>query len=428
MNNARGAILEILAQNNTYWDGHFKKPFHNLSQKDKNLATEIVNGIQRHKLTLEYIIEKYSNTSPSKKISDCLKLGLYQLLYLEKIPEYAIIHETVECAKSISPKSAKYVNAILRNVQRQAKRKLSQHSSSYLPITEERGWEFPPNTFPDPEKNTIKYMSTIYSFPEIIVKRWNENFGEKVCLELLKIGNTRAPITIRLRKNTIGPWELINDDMALLQQKGNIKEITGHENGEWLVQGMTSSETIKLIDIAENSLILDMCAAPGGKSFHLADNMKNSGIILACDRSTHRLQRLNENKARLNIATVYPITIDAKNLPKACNNKFDCVLIDVPCTNSAVFNKRAEARWRFTLENLQKLCNEQKKLLVSGAKAVKQGGILVYSTCSIEPEENEHLIADFLKENTTFKLHKYKQMLPSLPFTDGGTVHILKHL
>lgn len=422
MHRMREIILSILNQYDSFWEKDKILASYSLSQKQKNLVTEIISGIYRHQLTLEHIVKSYSRTRAQKEVKNCLFLGLYQLLFLENVSSHTAIHSTVENAKEISVKSAKYVNALLRNVQRQTQKKYQEHAPNYLPISKECGWVFRQDIFP---KQSAKYLSIVYSYPLYLVKKWLNRYGETKCIELLQLGNTPPVVTIRIRKKAqIVDLEYIDDKMAKVT--GSIIQLPGYETGDFIVQGLASSKTIELIDVKQHSLILDTCAAPGGKSFHLLDNMCDTGTIIACDKSQKRLRVLCENKKRLQLKNIYPLVVNAKKLPQSFAKKFDYVIVDAPCSNSAVFNKRVEARWRFTETNLQKLNKEQQILIDSASKAVKPGGILIYSTCSIETEENQDIIQEFLHKNNDFKCEKSNVFFPELPFVDGGSVHILR--
>ena len=422
MYNVRNIVLEILNKNARFWDQHLHLSNYATLQSEKNLVTEIVNGIQRRKLTLQYLINHYSHRKPQDKIYNCLLLGIYELLFLEKTPAYAVIHSCVEHSKKISKKSANYVNAILRNVQRSATKGNKTHSSNYLPISNEQGWYFSQAIFP---KDKISYLSTVYSYPEYLVRKWCNDFGESKCIQLLQMGNMRPGVTVRVRDDFhCDELHMIDEKMAKVS--GNISEIPGYQEGHWTVQGLASSQTIELIEVAPQSSVLDLCAAPGGKSFHLADNMNGEGIVICSDKSVERLKKLRENQKRLRIKNVQPIAMNSKKLPQNFTQCFDCVVVDAPCSNSAVFNKRVEARWRFSAKSLQTLTQEQYMLLCSGASAVKPGGKLVYSTCSIEKEENEELAAKFLQQHGDFSCWKHKKIFPQKPFFDGGCVHILR--
>ncbi|WP_372366406.1 transcription antitermination factor NusB [Candidatus Uabimicrobium sp. HlEnr_7] len=426
MYQVRDIVLNILNKNNRFWDQNLQQILQQYAttQNDKNLITEIVNGIHRRKLTLQYLIEYYSHAKPQIKIYNCLLLAIYELLYLEKTPAYAVIHSCVEQSKKISKKAGKYTNAILRNIQRDTKKQQAKHAQNYLPISQQQGWVFAKDIFP---KDNNRYLSIVYSYPKFLVEKWSKHFGKQQCLTLLQMGNTRPNITARVRNHLEDDsLTMINEKMAQINASGSISKLNGHYSGDWIIQGAASIETIELMQIKKHSSVLDLCAAPGGKSFHIADNMENTGFVVACDKSVERLKKLHDNQQRLKIKNIYSVALNSKKLPKGFDDKFDYVLIDAPCSNSAVFNKRVEARWRFSAKSLKQLSQEQYELLKSGAFAVKPGGMLVYSTCSVEPEENADLVTRFLNDNTQFTCIQSKIMLPELPFVDGGSVHILQ--
>ncbi|MDD3012721.1 MAG: 16S rRNA (cytosine(967)-C(5))-methyltransferase RsmB [Candidatus Gastranaerophilales bacterium] len=379
----------------------------------------LVAGVLRNKLTLDYFIANISDKKLkdlSNNVLNALRLAIYELEFL-KTPDYAVLNSYVELIKRSDLKSGAFVNGVLRNFIRKR----------------------PEITFPDIEKDPVSAISIKYSHPEWLVERWLHNYGTDDTIKICKYNNLSSKLTIRVNTLNISKEDLkeffkeneisfsddrMVNDCLILHQKGDIKEIPGFKEGYWLVQSESSSLVSIVLDPKENEKILDLCSAPGGKTTHIADLMNNKGKIIAVDLNPKRLEKVKENCLRLGISSVEYQAADAKEYSH--DEQFDRVLIDAPCSNTGVLAKRIDARWKKTKEDIKNLAKLQLEILNNAAKLVKQNGIIVYSTCSIEPEENQEVITKFLEENKDFKPDKIAPYLPWELSEDKGYFQILQ--
>jgi len=379
----------------------------------------LVAGVIRNKLTLDYFIANISDKKLkdlSNNVLNALRLALYELEFLET-PDYAVLNSYVELIKHSDLKSGAFINGVLRNFIRKR--------------TE--------ITFPDIEKDPVPAISIKYSHPEWMVERWLPNYGIDDTVKICKYNNLSPKLTIRTNTLKISKEKLktffkendvsFTDDRMvsnclILHQKGDIREIPGFKEGYWLVQSESSSLVSIVLDPKENEKILDLCAAPGGKTTHIAALMNDKGKIKAVDLSSKRLEKVKENCLRLGIDSVEYEAADAKEY--TTKEQFDRILIDAPCSNTGVLAKRIDARWKKTKEDIKNLAKLQLEILNNAAKLIKSGGIIVYSTCSIEPEENQEVITKFLEKNIDFKLDKIAPYLTWEIEEDKGYFQILQ--
>jgi len=396
-----------------------------LAMRDRAFCTELIFGVTKHRKTIDYIIETFS-TRPVLKMDpvtrNTLRLGVYQISYLERIPKHAAVSESVALAKKYAHiGSAGFVNAVLRSFLRK------------------------PDAirFPDPARDPVSYISLKYSHPEWLVSRWIKRFGEEETKELCLANNEEAPVT--LRTNTLKTtrdaliWELGSGGFEAhpshLVDEGielrNTGDLFGHElysKGMFFAQDIASMLVSYVLSPEPNERVLDVAAAPGGKTTHIAQLMGDRGHIMACDVHDHRLELIRENLKRLGISSVKPILSDSRHLPDDIKAiEFDRVLLDAPCSGTGILRRRADLRWQRTEEDLEHLVKLQKELLQAAAGQVKPGGVLVYSTCSIEPEENSELISDFLSEHREFSADYGMPYLPAgfkTAFQDQGKPYV----
>ena len=371
----------------------------------------LVSGSVKYKLTLDFYIQEISN----KKLKDLshvvlnsLRLAVYELQYLHT-PDYAVLNSYVELVKHYDKRSAAFVNGILRNF-----------------LRKDRNVELPS-------------ISIKYSHPEWLVERWIKHYGINDTVKICKYNNLAPKLVIKANTLKISKAKLkeffedknisFSDDRLapeslILHYQGKINEIPGFNEGYWLVQGESSSIVSLVLDPQEGERILDMCAAPGGKTSHIAALIKDNGSITAVDINSRRLTRINDNCLRLGISSVTTKTADATKY--SSDEVYDRILIDAPCSNTGVLGKRIDARWNKTQQDIENLSGLQLEILNNAANLVKNDGIIVYSTCSIEPEENEQIIEEFRRRNQNFV---YETIAPYLPFEieeDKGYIQILQ--
>ena len=403
---------------------------------DKPLITEIVYGVITRKLTLDYIIGLYSKIKGNKIspwIKNILRIGLYQIFYLSKIPVSAACNESVKLARRYGHQaSAGFVNAVLRKA-----------ANSPIDYNQFNG------------ADNVKRISIIYSHPEWIVKRWIDEFGKDFTEELCKANNEKPHIAIRvntLKTNIIKLTDLLNSkgiefiesnflDLALILRQGNpINEL--YESGMYTVQDEAAMLVSEILDPKPEDIVADVCSAPGGKTTHIAQLMENQGKIFAYDIHPHRVELVKKAAERLNVKIIESKVHDATQLIDNLIEKCDKVLVDAPCSGLGVIRRKPEIKWSRKEEDLNELSKLQKKILNISSKYVKSGGRIVYSTCTLNRGENEDIVYDFLKNNKNFTLEscniksydidsinrktQYIHLYPNIHKTDGFFIASMK--
>lgn len=407
---AREASLKALID--ISYNKDFDKVFSTYIEKTKYRADfgQLVNGVIRNISYLDFIIEKISQRKPKflqNNVRNILRLAFFELEFT-KTPDYAIVNSYVEMTKIQNDKAVSFVNAILRNF-------LRKKDTIVLP------------------KNFLDALSIKYSHPKWMIKRWMLHFGKDEIENILNFNNTSYGLWVRVNTLKISVNAFIsllveNDieyeqneilpDCIKVHHKGNIEDLTGFKEGYFLVQGLASSLVANILAPDENENVLDICAAPGCKTAHIAALMNNTGNITAVDISKKRLERLEQNLSRLDITNT---TFTDQDASKATfKNSFDKILVDAPCSNTGVFCKKPDAKWKKTIEDIEDLAKVQYNILNNCAKYLKVGGTLVYSTCSIEPEENILVVHNFLQHNKNFELVPFE-----LPCETEGTLQLI---
>jgi 16S rRNA (cytosine967-C5)-methyltransferase len=393
-----------------------------LSGPDKALLYEIVHGVVRWQGRLDWILNGFYKGTFSKAIpnlKNALRVALYQVLFLDRVPDYAAVNEVVEFVKKLQgQKPADLVNAVLRNIIR------NKNSIRY----------------PDPDEDTVGYLAAYYSHPSWMVKRYLARFGKEETEKLLVVNNEKPYLTLRINALKTKPEEFktLLDNVGLKYNQGaylpeffklqNLTNITAWEyfaKGYFNIQDESAGLACRLLDVLEGQRVLDMCAAPGGKTAYIAALMHSRGEVVAIDRFESRLKILQKNMTRLNVDCVRVVEVDAleyKNLP------FDRVLVDVPCSGSGTLSKKPDIKWKKDLFDIRNLNTLQSKLLAKAASLVKVEGVIVYSTCSIEPEENFEIVKKFLDENPNFKFESAKGKFPDEIIDENGCIQTLPHI
>ena len=377
----------------------------NIDIRDYNLIVNLVTGVIENKLLLEHIIKINSKIKLKKIhpiIKNILSLGIYQIFFTDKIPEYSIVNESVKLAKIYGNSgSAGYINGMLRNILKNRD-------------------EIKKNNYYIDKKDIINYLSTLYSHPEFYINILLRSKNYEEVERILKINNSPAPFTIRLNTLKISKEDLVRELRNLnfivketKSSKFGIKVLNSNgilntslfKKGYFYVQDEASILVGENHIINDGDLILDMCASPGGKSFNVA--MRNKSIsIISCDVSNKKIRRIEENKNRLGIENIKTMVSDGCKFNNDFISKFDSIIIDAPCSGVGLYRRHPDIKWNKTLEDINNLTDIQFKILSNGAKYVKPLGYITYSTCSITEEENENLIERFLNENSNFKIIK----------------------
>ena len=393
-----------------------------LSDLDRRFILELAYGTVKHWNTLDWILSSLSKRPLEKieqDIMNILRLGAYQILYLDRVPDSAACNESVALAKRlVHHGAAGFVNGVLRN--------LGRRYSSISQVS-----------FPAIQNKPVDHISLKYSHPRWLVERWIRTYGLKNTLELCAFNN-RPPVH-SVRVNTLavsidGFKKVLADNDIEFRESQIVKEgliIKAYGRLErnaclrnlYLTQSEGSMLVAHKVDPRPGDSILDACAAPGAKSTHLAQRMANSGEIIALDIHEHRVALIENNCRRLGITCIYPSVMDAREAAVHLDNhKFDAVLVDAPCSGTGVLNRRPDARWRKEAADISRLSRLQVELLEAVIPLVKPGGKLVYSTCSLEPEENEGVIEEVLKKSKSIRAADGKGYTKLLPFemqTDG---------
>lgn len=410
--NARTKIIEILTKVETrqaFTDKLLEREIDELNEADRSLVTEVVNGVIRWQYRLDWMLSQlyvgeYDNLIPDVKNN--LRASTYQLVYLDQIPAYAILNEAVEIAKNkFNQKTANLINAILRNFLRQQKK------LEYLEM----------------QLDLLDRLAVKYSHPRWLIQRWIESFGIDETIPLCEANNLRPRISVRinrisadedsfkrtLEENNI-PYEKHQDfpDFLWVDDFSEFRKLDFLKRGWVSVQDVSAGIPVLLLDPQSGENILDMCAAPGGKAGYIAERMQDSGNIIAIERHFSRAKFFLDNLARLGIEIANVVCADSLQLPTTV--EFDKILIDAPCTGFGVLKKRADLRWKRTLKDIENMKHLQLQLLESAAKVVKPDGVIVYSTCTIEPEENELVVNAFLERNKGFILEPAANFVPPL--------------
>ena len=384
---ARNLALKILydinekkAYSNIVLDKYINKNRDELSNLDIGFISELVYGVITWKLTLEYIVQKYSKIKIKKMsewVKNILMLGSYQIIFLDKVPKSAAVNESVNLCKKYNYKSANFVNAILRKIEK----------SDYQNI--------------DDIKETNKRISLKTSMPEWFVDKLINEYGEKEALEICNNLNLRPNNTVRINRLKgnieIGNQSILDDFRTITGTK-NIVKMPEYINGNISIQDESAGLSSFILNPKEGETVLDTCSAPGGKTTYLAEIMNNTGSIVAWDIYEERLKQVDENAKRLGINIIKTEVKDASIYDKAYDKKFNKILLDVPCLGLGVIRRKPDIKWNRNEENIDEITKIQYQILKTCSKYLKDDGILVYSTCSILKEENINIIEKFLEE------------------------------
>ncbi len=424
----------------------------NLKKRERGFLTELVLGVLRHRRTLDAILAAYSRVpldELERAVLQSLRLGLYQLLYLDGVPAFAAIHETV-AQLSGPPRRRSFVNGVLRAMDRQIRRvpldrdRGGASETKRLLIRDKKVCFFSRPVFPDPEQQPAEYLAAITNHPAEMVQRWLDRWGRERCEELLHRNNRPAPLFVRAnllgrdREHTLE--QLRGEGIRCLEGKlpesivvaapaAELVRSKAFRSGRCTVQDETAMAIAPLLGPEPHHKYLDLCAAPGGKATHLAELSGDQAQILAVDREESRVDRLKETVLRLGVKSVSVVQADARDpepFPAPFDTGFDGVLLDAPCSNSGVLRRRPEARDRLDAKHLETLRQLQGDLLKKAAARVAPGGKLLYSTCSIEDEENTQQVRRFLESSTDFALIESHETLPEDDGGDGGYASLLE--
>lgn len=392
-------------------------------EADRAFVMEMVHGIAKWRRQLEWILDRLADRRPDAEISACVFVGLYQVFHMSAVVDYAAVNETVEAVKRTgSRRAAGFVNAILRRGLREKEAILAALKEQPLAVRE--------------------------SHPDILVERWTRQYGEGDTARFCAWNNLPADVIIRVNANRttsqeyrallaeqgieVEPHPFRPDTHLVLPRGCRVTDLPGYDEGLFFVQDPSSSLAVEMLDPRPGEAVLDGCVSPGGKILLMAERMKGKGTLVALGLPEDRLGRLRENLVRMGAGFVRVAAADVTAAPEklaaeglAPEGGFDAVLLDVPCSNTGVLRRRPDARWRFRKSRLARLTAIQRGMLDSTARLVRRGGRLVYSTCSLEPEECEEMVAGWVREHAGFKIAKSVKPFPPATRTDGGFAALL---
>ncbi len=382
------------------------------SRQDRALIQALVYGVLRWRKRLDYLISHFSSTRFDKinpTILNILRLALFQIIYLDRIPDSAAVNTAVDLTKgSDAPWITGYVNALLRKAAR----------------------EYPTVSFPDQKQNPVSAMAVRKSFPEWIIRKWMDRYGSDDTALLCDSLNTIPPITVRAntlkasrgqlaealtsRADLVQPTDYAPDGITFTSPATSIPEIDAFRAGWFQVQDEAAQLVSLLLDPQPADTVLDACAGLGGKTGHIAQLMNNEGRLVALDVNQSKLSRLNVDMQRLGITILSTLNHNLeRKLPRDLLPGFDRILLDAPCSGLGVVRRNPDIKWRSSKRNLTKFKTRQLRLLENLARLLKPSGILVYAVCSPEPEENEAVVNEFLKKHDEFVISKEFGQLPA---------------
>lgn len=376
---------------------------------------EVVHGVAKLKRALEWVIARQVKGKAERRAIPYLFVGLYQILFMDTVADYAAVDETVKAVKARhAQRIAGFVNGVLRAALREKESLKAELGKAELGTRE--------------------------SHPDVVVSRWLKLYGRQRTSDLCRWNNTRPPVVIHPNATKISMQDFeislkkagieadrhpfSPDEFLALPHGIHVKDVPGYNAGLFSVHDPSTISAVRLLDPQPGETVLDACASPGGKTILIAERMRNTGQIVAMDAHEDRLARLAENLKRMRLGTVRTVRADAtsrKDMERALGDlRFDRILLDVPCTNTGVFRRRPDARWRFSLKRLKDLTRVQCSMLDCVASFLKPGGTLVYSTCSLEPEECGTVVVHWVKKHRNFKLARIVETFPPETQTDGS--------
>lgn len=434
----RAIALEILleiTQEKEYSHLAIRNALHKvqyLPKQDRAFINRLVEGTLEYMLRIDYILNQFSSVKVNKMkpvIRNILRSGVYQLLFMDSVPDSAACNEAVKLAQKKGFYSLKgFVNGVMRNVARKKEE----------------------ITYPDRTANLREYLSVYYSIPQWLVDRWIAAYGAEVTETMLKDFLEKHPLTIRCQLHGLKPGETIDSlreqgacaEKApylpyawYLSEYSHLESLQAFLKGKFVVQDISSMLVAEAADPKAGDYIIDLCAAPGGKSLHAADKMRGKGMVDARDLTDYKVSLIEENITRTHTENIKASRKDATILDKEAIEKADIVLADVPCSGLGVIGKKTDIKYRVDEDKIQELSQLQKQILHNAASYVKPGGVLIYSTCTITKEENQDNVAWFT-QNYPFTLESldpylceelqsettkegYLQLLPGIHKTDG---------
>lgn len=394
-----------------------------LGKQERSFITRVCQGTLENLIWIDYVIDRFSSVKVSKMkpvIRTILRSSVYELQFMDSVPAGATCNEAVKLAQKKGFSSLKgFVNGVLRNISRNLDR----------------------IQLPDQRTAPLKYLSVKYSMPEWILEKWLAQYGEEQTEEILKAFLSEAPTAVRVNTARISREELkkqleaegvtvtVNQELPdglFLSDYDHMGALESFQQGLFYIQDVSSMMVAHLAAPREGDYVLDVCAAPGGKSIHMAELMKGTGLVEARDLTPHKVALIQENISRCRVTNVKAVAADARKLYQEDIGKADIVIADLPCSGLGVIGKKPDIKYKMTPEKQKELAALQQEILGVVSSYVKPGGILMYSTCTISREENEENVAGFLAGHPDFYVEREEQLLPRSGRQDGFFIARLK--
>lgn len=395
-----------------------------ISKQDESFIRELVYGVLENGIYIDYILRKASKIRLKKihvVILEILRIGIYQLVFMDRIPVSAAVNEAVNLAKKYGNKgSIGFTNGILRAIGRD--------KENFMRID---------------SKDKEEYLSIKYSHPLYLVKKFIEEFGYESAEKLLIANNSKPELNLRV--NTLKTDRLtlrlrledkgflvregsLSADALIVENPFKITELNEFKQGLFTIQDESSQLVAHALDPEEGSFVVDVCAAPGGKSTHIAQLMKNKGIIVSRDIHDHKIKLINSNAKRLGADIIKAESFDSTKTDEELKGKADYVLVDAPCSGLGLIRRKPEIKWNRNEEDFKALSDLQMEILQASKDYLKPGGTLLYSTCTIIDEENRAVVKRFLDSNADFKLVPINKSAGSYKNTDGLFIQLYPHI
>ncbi len=388
------------AYSNITLDEEINKNIKILDNRDIGFISELTYGVITWKLTIDEIIKKYSNLR-LKKISpwilNILRMGIYQIVFLNKVPKSAAVNESVNLAKRYGHKgSSNFVNAILRKVSKNDYEEMFNIENNVERISKT-------TSMPVWIVETLLKEDTLEKVEEICK---NSNLKPELSIRVNNLKTSKEELKKKLEEKDIKVENGVLEDFLILKNAKNIENIEEFKKGFFTVQDEAAGLTAKILNPQINDTVLDACSSPGGKTTYLAEIMKDKGEVIAFDIHPHRVKLVEQVSKRLNLKSIKTDVKDSSIYDKKYKEKFDKILLDVPCLGLGVLKRKPDIKWQRKEEDIEEISKIQKQILDTCSKYLKKGGVLVYSTCSILKEENEDVVNEFLEENENFEMEK----------------------
>ena len=419
--NDRELILEILLA--VTRDGEYShialrnvlENYQYLDKSERAFITRVTEGTLERMIELDYIINQFSKTKVNKMkpvIRTIIRSAVYQLKYMDSVPDSAVCNEAVKLAGKRGFSGLKgFVNGVLRNISRNLDNV----------------------KYPD-KSDTVKWLSVIYSMPEWIITEWLKNYDREMVEKMLQAFLAERPTTIRCNLSQISREELAEElkkegvKVRLCDTVDSALFISGYDylgalesfrTGHFQVQDISSMEVAEWADPKEDEYIIDVCAAPGGKSLHLADKLAGKGHVEARDLTPYKVDLIRDNIARMGIDNIEAVCQDATVYDETSEKKADILIADLPCSGLGVLGKKTDLKYKMNPDTQEELVHLQRKILSVVHRYVKSGGKLLYSTCTIHRAENQENAAWFAEQYPEFELVRERQFLPGVDDSDG---------